>query len=263
MGDHASIKLPSSSCEEWEKIVPRTQGNFPKSGPLCGMSAGCHDRVGECPVKHPRALVRHTHVARGRRDRAGVADAFKQLGFAGTDPRPGLKNDADPHSRHAGIVPCASTVMLDFSKDAQTSVCPLSGGDCKGFPRMISARYRHRLAGRPERQQRSNPAFRGGGTKVWNRRVSPVAPRPREGPLTEPTAGVQPWPRERVLMPHCRHWLWTTRSAQVAGLPTFAATLSDNELRRFQPLQSRMLNGSDRPNRTPPPLTAVAHDRCC
>jgi hypothetical protein len=34
-----------------------------------------------------------------------------------------------------------------------------------------------------------------------NRRVSPVAPRPRESPLTEPTAGVQPWPRERVLMP--------------------------------------------------------------
>jgi hypothetical protein len=35
------------------------------------------------------------------------------------------------------------------------------------------------------------------------RRVSPVAPRPREGPLTEPTAGAQPWPRERVLMPLC------------------------------------------------------------
>ena len=32
------------------------------------------------------------------------------------------------------------------------------------------------------------------------RRVSPVAPRPGEGPLTEPTAGAQPWPRERVLM---------------------------------------------------------------
>jgi hypothetical protein len=28
-----------------------------------------------------------------------------------------------------------------------------------------------------------------------------VALRPREGLLTEPTAGVQPWPRERVLMP--------------------------------------------------------------
>src|ERR1700758_4579018 len=26
------------------------------------------------------------------------------------------------------------------------------------------------------------------------RRVPPVAPRPREGPLTEPTAGAQPWP---------------------------------------------------------------------
>ena len=32
------------------------------------------------------------------------------------------------------------------------------------------------------------------------RRVSPVAPRPREGPLTEPTAAAQPRPQERVLM---------------------------------------------------------------
>src|ERR1700746_2256748 len=33
----------------------------------------------------------------------------------------------------------------------------------------------------------------------WLRRVSPVAPRPREGPLTEPTAGARPRPQERVL----------------------------------------------------------------
>ena len=37
-----------------------------------------------------------------------------------------------------------------------------------------------------------------------SRRVSPVVPRPREGPLTEPTAGAQPWPRERVLMSQTR-----------------------------------------------------------
>ena len=44
-------------------------------------------------------------------------------------------------------------------------------------------------------------AIRNGGY----RRVSPVAPRPREGPLTEPTAGARPWQRERVLVPHtCR-----------------------------------------------------------
>ena len=46
--------------------------------------------------------------------------------------------------------------------------------------------------------------FRGNGGKVWNRRISPVAPRPREGPLTEPTAAPQPWRRERVLMPFKR-----------------------------------------------------------
>jgi len=33
--------------------------------------------------------------------------------------------------------------------------------------------------------------FRGNGGKVWNRRTSPLAVRPREGPLTEPTAGAQ------------------------------------------------------------------------
>src|SRR5437667_12242816 len=47
----------------------------------------------------------------------------------------------------------------------------------------------------------SNLPFGGEAGKVRNRRVSPVAPRPREGPLTEPTAGAQPWPRERVLTP--------------------------------------------------------------
>ena len=44
-------------------------------------------------------------------------------------------------------------------------------------------------------------AIRNGGY----RRVSPVAPLPREGPLTEPTAGSQPRPQERVLMPLFRH----------------------------------------------------------
>jgi len=39
------------------------------------------------------------------------------------------------------------------------------------------------------------------GWKGRFRRVSPVARRPREGPLTEPIAGAQPRPQERVLMP--------------------------------------------------------------
>jgi hypothetical protein len=53
------------------------------------------------------------------------------------------------------------------------------------------------------------------------RRVSPVAPRPREGPLTEPTAGVQPWPRERVLMPHTCRWQHPSGSAQLGGNASF------------------------------------------
>jgi len=34
--------------------------------------------------------------------------------------------------------------------------------------------------------------------------LSPIARRPAEGPLPQPTAGAQPWPRERVLMPPFR-----------------------------------------------------------
>ena len=36
---------------------------------------------------------------------------------------------------------------------------------------------------------------------VRNRRVSPVAVRPGQGPLTEPTAVTQAWRRELVFMP--------------------------------------------------------------
>ena len=35
----------------------------------------------------------------------------------------------------------------------------------------------------------------------------PFVPRPREGPLTEPTAGAQPWLREGVFMPLSRQSL--------------------------------------------------------
>ena len=44
---------------------------------------------------------------------------------------------------------------------------------------------------RAERARTSNGGYR---------RVSPIAPRPREGPLIEPTADARPGPRERVLM---------------------------------------------------------------
>jgi hypothetical protein len=71
------------------------------------------------------------------------------------------------------------------------------------------------------------------GVKVRFRRVSPVAPRPREGPLTEPTAGAQPWPRERVLMPHNRPCGRAEATARLAcssdGLPggrAYRASLS-------------------------------------
>jgi hypothetical protein len=62
----------------------------------------------------------------------------------------------------------------------------------------------------------------GGGCKVGFRRVLPLAPRPREGPLTEPTAGVQPWPRERVLMPQSCPSRDLRRTAELGGERSFA-----------------------------------------
>jgi len=57
------------------------------------------------------------------------------------------------------------------------------------------------------RETRSSGSVRGasGDGRPYRERVSPVPPRPREGPFTKPTAGAQPWPRERVLMPHGGH----------------------------------------------------------
>ena len=47
--------------------------------------------------------------------------------------------------------------------------------------------------------------------------ASAVAPRPRDGPLTEPTADAQPWRRERVLMPLSRH-LTSAQRERVAAI---------------------------------------------
>ena len=44
------------------------------------------------------------------------------------------------------------------------------------------------------------PSSGGEGGKVCNRRVLPIAPRPREGPLSEPTDGVSRRPRHASMM---------------------------------------------------------------
>ena len=50
-----------------------------------------------------------------------------------------------------------------------------------------------------------------------NRRVWPVAVRPDEGRLTEPTAATQSWPRLPLFMPHLRHSPAAARPSQVGG----------------------------------------------
>jgi hypothetical protein len=59
-------------------------------------------------------------------------------------------------------------------------------------------------------------------------RVSPVGPRPSEGPLPEPTAGAQSCRRERVLLPRSRHPSSpsrTTRSGGKSALPICPAPM--------------------------------------
>ena len=57
---------------------------------------------------------------------------------------------------------------------------------------------------------------------VWIRRVSPVAPRPRECPLTKQIAVVRARPEERVLMPHSGPSAAPPGLAQEGGSGTFA-----------------------------------------
>jgi hypothetical protein len=46
-------------------------------------------------------------------------NAFEQLSLAGADPRPGLKNDADPHQRHAALCHApAFKIALKFPVEA-------------------------------------------------------------------------------------------------------------------------------------------------
>ena len=81
-------------------------------------------------------------------------------------------------------------------------------------------------AGLPKRQHRSRSQRRFPEdalvANVGCRRVSPIAPRPCEGPLIEPRAGAHHWPRERVLMPRSRPPQKEPESAESGGEPTFA-----------------------------------------
>ena len=63
------------------------------------------------------------------------------------------------------------------------------------------------------------PLFRGAEGRC--RRVSPIAPNPGEGLLTEPTPAVRPWSREQVFMPYtCRRDTHRDRTNWVeSGLP--------------------------------------------
>jgi hypothetical protein len=74
-------------------------------------AAGCcgrywfDERLVHAVERHPGPLVVHAHVAGGGTDRAGVADALKELHLAGADARPGFENDADSDPCHGDSLP--------------------------------------------------------------------------------------------------------------------------------------------------------------
>jgi hypothetical protein len=57
------------------------------------------------------------------------------------------------------------------------------------------------------RETRSSGSVRGasGDGRPYRERILPIAVRPDEGLLTEPTVGVQPWRQELVFMTHYGH----------------------------------------------------------
>ena len=65
-----------------------------------------------------------------------------------------------------------------------------------------------------------------------SRRVSPVPPRPREGPLTEPITGAQPRSQERVVVPHTRPWPTRAVSRRRGELPSRFARPTLPELQK-------------------------------
>ena len=80
---------------------------------------------------------------------------------------------------------------------------------------------------------------------VCNRRVSPIAPNPGEGLLTEPPSAVRSWSRERVFMPipavrntrrHQSNWADSGRSGRTShsATPSGAPEFVEPRLRVFQ-----------------------------
>ena len=83
--------------------------------------------------------------------------------------------------------------------------------------------------------ERLTSRFRSGTTNGRNRRVSPVAVRPGEGPLTEPTAGTQPCRWQPLFMPPLRSLPKASRRFSVRGglrPPTASACTEELRSRR-------------------------------
>jgi putative CocE/NonD family hydrolase len=98
--------------------------------------------------------------------------------------------------------------------------------DCGGFSNAYRSGIRH---GGAFDLKQATWAYRNALADARDPAVKAVlealAPNPGEGLLTEPTAGVQPWPRERVLMPHSRRPSSVRRSAvgwQAAARPALS-----------------------------------------
>jgi hypothetical protein len=90
------------------------------------------------------------------------------------------------------------------------------------------------------------PRFDCGSANGRYRRIFLLAAHPGEGRLSQPTAGAQPWPRERVLMPRNRHCPLAMRTAHNIGYWSGQVPDVCFGLRVAQDESSLCLNGARR-----------------
>ena len=111
----------------------------------------------------------------------------------------------------------------------------MSGTEYRVRPGLTAGGSRIPTVGSQQRQRRGTDHASARRLDDRFRRVSPVAVRPGEGPLTERTAGVRPVRREQVLMPQSGPSAPPPGLAREGGLPSFAATAPTTRVRPLRP----------------------------
>ena len=105
-----------------------------QSSSAAASAAGCggHYRLGEGLVhaveQRPSPLLVYAHLTGGSRDRAGIADAFKQLRLAGADTSAKFQDDADADASHVASIAWSASIRHCGSHGRNAAKPPPRGG---------------------------------------------------------------------------------------------------------------------------------------